>query len=156
HRHRADDDVRPLAPEAGHAHVPLACRATQGARARLRAGGRHAGAPARRLLGRHAHGMDAALGEKGRPWAGSWCLPAPNAGLGVCQNRLASTVAPCAVMPDLPEEPEAAEAEAPSPAATPEPSSEAPTRKRPKPGERRVQILQTLAAMLEQPGSERI
>jgi len=30
------------------------------------------------------------------------------------------------------------------------------TRKRPKPGERRVQILQTLAAMLEQPGSERI
>jgi TetR/AcrR family transcriptional regulator len=32
----------------------------------------------------------------------------------------------------------------------------APARKRPKPGERRVQILQTLAAMLEQPGSERI
>ncbi len=30
------------------------------------------------------------------------------------------------------------------------------TRKRPKPGERRVQILQALAAMLEQPGSERI
>jgi TetR/AcrR family transcriptional regulator len=29
-------------------------------------------------------------------------------------------------------------------------------RKRPKPGERRVQILQTLAAMLEQPGSERV
>ena len=33
----------------------------------------------------------------------------------------------------------------------------APTvRKRPKPGERRVQILETLAAMLEQPGAERI
>ena len=32
----------------------------------------------------------------------------------------------------------------------------APARKRPKPGERRVQILQTLASMLEQPGSERI
>ena len=32
----------------------------------------------------------------------------------------------------------------------------APTRKRPKPGERRVQILQTLASMLEQPGAERI
>ncbi|MDE2368351.1 MAG: nucleoid occlusion factor SlmA [Burkholderiales bacterium] len=31
-----------------------------------------------------------------------------------------------------------------------------PLRKRPKPGERRVQILQTLATMLEQPGSERI
>ena len=31
-----------------------------------------------------------------------------------------------------------------------------PVRKRPKPGERRVQILQTLARMLEQPGAERI
>jgi TetR/AcrR family transcriptional regulator len=30
------------------------------------------------------------------------------------------------------------------------------TRKRPKPGERRVQILQALATMLEQPGAERI
>jgi len=30
------------------------------------------------------------------------------------------------------------------------------TRKRPKPGERRVQILQALASMLEQPGAERI
>jgi TetR/AcrR family transcriptional regulator len=42
--------------------------------------------------------------------------------------------------------------------AAPPTSSEtpAPTRKRPKPGERRVQILQALAAMLEQPGAERI
>lgn len=32
----------------------------------------------------------------------------------------------------------------------------APVRKRPKPGERRVQILQALATMLEQPGTERI
>ncbi|WP_395702490.1 nucleoid occlusion factor SlmA [Aquabacterium sp.] len=39
-------------------------------------------------------------------------------------------------------------------AASPEPS--APVRKRPRPGERRVQILQTLAGMLEQPGAERI
>ena len=31
-----------------------------------------------------------------------------------------------------------------------------PARKRPKPGERRVQILQTLATMLEQPGADRI
>ena len=31
-----------------------------------------------------------------------------------------------------------------------------PPRKRPRPGERRVQILQTLAQMLEQPGAERI
>ena len=34
--------------------------------------------------------------------------------------------------------------------------AEASPRKRPKPGERRIQILQTLAAMLEQPGAERI
>lgn len=32
----------------------------------------------------------------------------------------------------------------------------APVRKRPKPGERRVQILHTLATMLEQPGAERV
>lgn len=31
-----------------------------------------------------------------------------------------------------------------------------PARKRPRPGERRLQILQTLANMLEQPGSERV
>ena len=51
----------------------------------------------------------------------------------------------------------------PSPAAAVEPpprsaldGASVPARKRPKPGERRVQILQTLAAMLEQPGAERI
>jgi TetR/AcrR family transcriptional regulator len=39
----------------------------------------------------------------------------------------------------------------------PTPTPAAPTvRKRPKPGERRVQILQALATMLEQPGAERI
>jgi TetR/AcrR family transcriptional regulator len=37
-----------------------------------------------------------------------------------------------------------------------EASAKAPVRKRPKPGERRVQILQTLASMLEQPGAERV
>ncbi len=40
-----------------------------------------------------------------------------------------------------------------------QPSEAAPAnvvRKRPKPGERRVQILQTLASMLEQPGADRI
>jgi len=36
------------------------------------------------------------------------------------------------------------------------PAVPAAARKRPKPGERRVQILQTLAGMLEQPGAERI
>ena len=45
-----------------------------------------------------------------------------------------------------------ADALVPSPAVDPAP----PVRKRPKPGERRVQILQALAAMLEQPGAERI
>ena len=44
--------------------------------------------------------------------------------------------------------------------STPEPIPDAatavPARKRPKPGERRVQILQALATMLEQPGAERI
>jgi TetR/AcrR family transcriptional regulator len=46
--------------------------------------------------------------------------------------------------------------------AQPEPTDEsadstaAPARKRPKPGERRVQILEALATMLEQPGAERI
>ncbi|CAN5641032.1 nucleoid occlusion factor SlmA [soil metagenome] len=41
---------------------------------------------------------------------------------------------------------------------SPDPANEpaAPARKRPKPGERRVQILEALATMLEQPGSERI
>ncbi|WP_137890714.1 nucleoid occlusion factor SlmA [Ramlibacter sp. 2FC] len=36
------------------------------------------------------------------------------------------------------------------------PDAAAPARKRPRPGERRVQILQALATMLEQPGAERI
>ena len=40
-------------------------------------------------------------------------------------------------------------------AAVPEAQAETP-RKRPRPGERRVQILQTLASMLEQPGAERV
>jgi TetR/AcrR family transcriptional regulator len=37
-----------------------------------------------------------------------------------------------------------------------EPVVVVPARKRPRPGERRVQILQALAAMLEQPGAERV
>ena len=39
---------------------------------------------------------------------------------------------------------------------SPELLSNTAPRKRPKPGERRVQILQALAAMLEQPGAERV
>lgn len=55
---------------------------------------------------------------------------------------------------DAPAAPESTAASAASPGASA--AAEAPARKRPKPGERRVQILQTLAAMLEQPGAERI
>jgi TetR/AcrR family transcriptional regulator len=50
-------------------------------------------------------------------------------------------------------------AELDSPEPTPgseTPATAAAVRKRPKPGERRVQILQALATMLEQPGAERI
>ena len=42
------------------------------------------------------------------------------------------------------------------PDTVPDATPAAPVRKRPKPGERRVQILQALAAMLQQPGAERI
>jgi TetR/AcrR family transcriptional regulator len=66
-------------------------------------------------------------------------------------------------MPDLPESPgDAGEQIEPLPEVPEEAADEpavtaaAPTRKRPKPGERRVQILQTLATMLEQPGADRI
>jgi TetR/AcrR family transcriptional regulator len=48
--------------------------------------------------------------------------------------------------PDLVSEPDTPAEPPPAPSA----------RKRPRPGERRVQILQTLASMLEQPGAERI
>ncbi|RYF42386.1 MAG: nucleoid occlusion factor SlmA [Comamonadaceae bacterium] len=50
-----------------------------------------------------------------------------------------------------------AELSPPDASAAAEPvETAAPARKRPKPGERRVQILQALATMLEQPGAERI
>lgn len=52
-------------------------------------------------------------------------------------------------MPDLAPETELS----PAPRETPPEST---SRKRPKPGERRIQILEALATMLEQPGSERI
>jgi TetR/AcrR family transcriptional regulator len=56
-------------------------------------------------------------------------------------------------MSDTPET--AAADESPAPAHT-SAAAATPARKRPKPGERRVQILQALAQMLEQPGAERI
>jgi TetR/AcrR family transcriptional regulator len=56
-------------------------------------------------------------------------------------------------MSDLPEQSEEADADEPAAAVAGKPEK---VRKRPKPGERRVQILQTLAQMLEQPGAERV
>jgi TetR/AcrR family transcriptional regulator len=49
-----------------------------------------------------------------------------------------------------------AELDSPEPTPGGEATPAATARKRPKPGERRVQILQALATMLEQPGAERI
>jgi TetR/AcrR family transcriptional regulator len=49
-----------------------------------------------------------------------------------------------------------AELDSPDPLPGGEATPAAAVRKRPKPGERRVQILQALATMLEQPGAERI
>lgn len=49
-----------------------------------------------------------------------------------------------------------AEPSADSPANASATGGAMPTRKRPPPGERRMQILQTLAAMLQQPGAERV
>jgi len=46
--------------------------------------------------------------------------------------------------------------EAPPAASAETVSTAPPARKRPRPGERRVQILQTLAGMLEQPGADRV
>ncbi len=58
---------------------------------------------------------------------------------------------------DEPLAPEANTPEANTPAMPPSAEAgDAATRKRPRPGERRIQILQTLAEMLEQPGSERV
>ena len=63
-------------------------------------------------------------------------------------------------MIDLPEDASATDsatdADGPADTDTAHAAAAAPQRKRPKPGERRVQILQTLAGMLEQPGAERI
>jgi TetR/AcrR family transcriptional regulator len=63
------------------------------------------------------------------------------------------------VTPELPDEPADAiddEAAATSEAGATAQAKPERVRKRPKPGERRVQILQTLAQMLEQPGADRI
>jgi TetR/AcrR family transcriptional regulator len=68
----------------------------------------------------------------------------------VCQNSRQSLRATDS-MPELPDETIPAEVREDEPP----PASHA-ARKRPRPGERRVQILHTLAGMLEQPGAERV
>jgi len=75
-------------------------------------------------------------------------MPSPQAGPG--SNSEPDDDAGAA----LPAAPTGAPAEAEGDEAAAGPATT--TRKRPKPGERRVQILQTLAAMLEEPGADRI
>src|SRR3989338_3603741 len=72
---------------------------------------------------------------------------------GMCTRRRVPLAAwpypsPCSCMSEL--------SPLPEPASTDDGGETPAARKRPKPGERRVQILQALAAMLEQPGCERI
>ena len=59
-------------------------------------------------------------------------------------------------MPDLPDEPAETEDDTQQAQVAATQAKPERVRKRPKPGERRVQILQTLAQMLEQPGAERV
>ena len=60
--------------------------------------------------------------------------------------------------PDLPDDPAVADEDEAAAVGVGAASGSKPerVRKRPKPGERRIQILQTLAQMLEQPGADRI
>ena len=72
----------------------------------------------------------------------------------VCENQFDTTTAATVTSSNASPFPAVTEV---APESASEPAGEAvATRKRPKPGERRVQILQTLAAMLEQPGAERV
>jgi len=82
-------------------------------------------------------------------------MPSPQAGPGSNSEADddAGSALPAAAN-GVPRAPSEAEGDEPSEASVAEPA--ATTRKRPKPGERRVQILQTLAAMLEEPGADRI
>jgi TetR/AcrR family transcriptional regulator len=59
-------------------------------------------------------------------------------------------------MSETPEESVVPDVAEPAGSSVQAPAQTTAARKRPRPGERRVQILQTLATMLEQPGAERI
>ena len=135
----------------------------------MRAGRGHARAPEGRTRTRHANRLDAALSgwtvsragghahTQPRAACRSRRSPLPETSLRVCQNQVVANVAPglMSTSADLPEIRADAHGEVGTPAKA-ESQSGAPARKRPKPGERRVQILQTLARMLEQPGAERV
>jgi len=76
--------------------------------------------------------------------------------LRLCENQFDTTTAATVTLSNASPFPVVTEV-TPEPASEPASVGEAvAARKRPKPGERRVQILQTLAAMLEQPGAERV
>ncbi len=75
-------------------------------------------------------------------------------GLQPAQAGDAGEAAPAELDPATGAVPEPAEAGGATAESRPVPAAK--VRKRPRPGERRVQILQTLARMLEQPGGERI
>ena len=70
----------------------------------------------------------------------------PPAALALCQGVVLLYLQPC--MPEL--------LPNPAPASIADTGDSPAARKRPKPGERRAQILQALAEMLERPGAERI
>ncbi len=70
--------------------------------------------------------------------------------MSLCENGPSSAF-PKPAMPDAESTSLPADAD-----ATPASEALGTGRKRPKPGERRIQILQTLAGMLEQPGAERV
>ncbi len=69
-------------------------------------------------------------------------------GPGALSTRFSAPAAPFP-MPDTSDAPAAS-------APDHETAAAEPARRRPKPGERRLQILRTLAQMLERPGAERI
>ena len=151
----------------------------------LRAGRGHAGAPEGGALDRHAHGLDAALrsaaasrrlariarqrplatrGKRASHWPKPAYVYARIGSLRQLDHALDDALLrpACRASPATPRTRGRSRRSRASPTR---PSCSAPlerarrsppARKRPRPGERRVQILQTLATMLEQPGAERI
>ena len=85
------------------------------------------------------------LAMQARWWNGGGLQRARRARERLCENHFATLER--AMLPDQPHATDAATA-GQEPAAA--------SRKRPRPGERRVQIMQALAQMLEQPGGERV